>query len=131
MAEAYVALARTGRLPDFHDALFQRACLDAASELIPEEVSPLSTQDFLDIVATLIEAKDPYTAGHSRTLARALSAILLLPSARSGKAHRLRRRTLTQHPEHGCWTLCRNSGSCRGEAARPNDAAQIKRARLC
>ncbi len=75
VAEAYLALARTGRLPVFHDALFQRACLDAASELIPEEVSPLSTQEFLDIVATLIEAKDPYTAGHSRRVANLAAAL--------------------------------------------------------
>lgn len=75
VAEAYLALARSNRLPDFHDSVFHRACLDAASELIPEEISPLSTHEFLDIVATLIDAKDPYTAGHSRRVASLATAL--------------------------------------------------------
>ncbi len=75
VVEAYLDLARNGRLPDFHDTVFHHACMDAAYELIPEEVSPLSTEEFLDIVATLIDAKDPYTAGHSRRVAN-LAAVL-------------------------------------------------------
>lgn len=75
VAEAYLALARNGRSPDFHDSVFQRACLDAAGELIPEEVSPLSTHEFLYIVATLIDAKDPYTGGHSRRVANLATAL--------------------------------------------------------
>jgi len=75
VAEAYLALARNGRSPDFHDSAFQRACLDAAGELIPEEVSPLSTHEFLYIVATLIDAKDPYTGGHSRRVANLATAL--------------------------------------------------------
>ena len=75
VAEAYLALARNNRLPDFHDSVFHLACLDAASDLIPEEVSSLSTHEFLDIVATLIDAKDPYTAGHSRRVASLATAL--------------------------------------------------------
>ena len=75
VVETYLDSARNGRLPEFHDTLFHHACMDAAYELIPEEVSPLSTQEFLDIVATLIDAKDPYTAGHSRRVARLAEAL--------------------------------------------------------
>jgi putative two-component system response regulator len=43
--------------------------LRAAESLLPEEVSPLSTSQLLTIIANLIDAKDPYTAGHSRRVA--------------------------------------------------------------
>ena len=89
MAEAFLGLARNGRLPDFHDAVFHRACLNAAGELIPQEISPLSTHEFLDIVATLIDAKDPYTAGHSRRVASLAGAL----SERMGLSPQIRETT--------------------------------------
>lgn len=64
-AGAFLQLLSTGRVQEYHSALFHRATLDAVGNLIPNEVSPLSTVDFLDIVSSLIDAKDPYTAGHS------------------------------------------------------------------
>ena len=75
VVEAYLDLARNGRLPEFHNTMFHRACLTAAYELIPEQISPLSTHEFMDIVATLIDAKDPYTAGHSRRVANLAEAL--------------------------------------------------------
>ena len=35
VVEDFLDLARNGRLPEFNDTLFHRACLDAAFELIP------------------------------------------------------------------------------------------------
>ena len=75
VAQAYLDLARRDQLHEFHETIFHRACLDAAYDLIPEEVSPLSTHEFLDIVATLIDAKDPYTAGPSRRVANLAEAL--------------------------------------------------------
>jgi len=74
-AGAYLQLAAAGKLQVFHGALFHRATLGAIVHLVPTEVTPLSTLDFLDIVASLIDAKDPYTAGHSRRVGRLAAAM--------------------------------------------------------
>ncbi|MSR36590.1 MAG: HD domain-containing protein [Gemmatimonadetes bacterium] len=43
--------------------------VSAAQELLPVQISPLSGDQLLEILSTLIDAKDPYTAGHSRRVA--------------------------------------------------------------
>ena len=43
--------------------------MSAAEELLPPEISPLSGDQLLEILSALIDAKDPYTAGHSRRVA--------------------------------------------------------------
>jgi HD-GYP domain-containing protein (c-di-GMP phosphodiesterase class II) len=69
VAHAYLALYRGGEIPDFTQQAYRSTVLGAAEHLLPEEVSPLSTNQLLNIVANLIDAKDPYTAGHSRRVA--------------------------------------------------------------
>ena len=66
IAECYLALHRSGAIPNFDREAYRHTVLRAAKSLLPEEVSPLSTSQLLTIVAHLIDAKDPYTAGHSR-----------------------------------------------------------------
>jgi putative two-component system response regulator len=56
-------------MPDYHGPTFQRVLVAAAQELLPPQISPLSADQLLDILATFIDAKDPYTAGHSRRVA--------------------------------------------------------------
>ena len=62
----YLSLHRAGAIPRFDPEAYRRTVLREAGSLLPEEVSPLSTSQLLTIVANLIDAKDPYTAGHSR-----------------------------------------------------------------
>ena len=69
VARTYLALADAGDLAEFHHHVFQRSLMDAAAAILPEEVSPLSADQLLEILSSLIDAKDPYTAGHSRRVA--------------------------------------------------------------
>ncbi|MDH3423352.1 MAG: HD domain-containing protein [Gemmatimonadota bacterium] len=66
IAACYLSLHRAGAIPRFDPEAYRHTVLRAAESLLPEEVSPLSTSQLLTIVANLIDAKDPYTAGHSR-----------------------------------------------------------------
>lgn len=75
VVDAYLKLVVDREVPEFHFALFHRACLTAAGALLPQEISPVGTQDFLNIIASLIDAKDEYTAGHSRRVAQLAMAM--------------------------------------------------------
>jgi len=66
IGECYLTLHRAGAIPRFDPQAYRHTVLRAAENLLPEAVSPLSTSQLLTIVANLIDAKDPYTAGHSR-----------------------------------------------------------------
>ncbi len=68
-AKLYADLYRSGEIPEFSEAEYRDTVMLAAEHLLPEELSPLSTNQLLTIVANLIDAKDPYTAGHSRRVA--------------------------------------------------------------
>lgn len=69
VAEKFLALDRAEEIPEFTHAAYRHIVLRAAEHLLPEEVSPISTDQLLVIVANLIDAKDPYTGGHSRRVA--------------------------------------------------------------
>src|SRR5688572_8306183 len=69
VGDCYLALHRSGAIPRFDKQSYRHTVLRAAESLLPEEVSPLSTSQLLTIIANLIDAKDPYTAGHSRRVA--------------------------------------------------------------
>ena len=69
VGECFLTLQRSGSLPLFDKESYRHTVMRAAESLLPEEVSPLSTSQLLTIIANLIDAKDPYTAGHSRRVA--------------------------------------------------------------
>ncbi|MGE0161214.1 MAG: HD-GYP domain-containing protein [Gemmatimonadales bacterium] len=69
VGDCYLSLSRSGAIPRFDRESYRHTVLRAAESLLPEEVSPLSTSQLLTIIANLIDAKDPYTAGHSRRVA--------------------------------------------------------------
>ena len=69
VAETFLALDRAGEIPRFTQQAYRHTVMRAAEHLLPEEVSPLSTDQLLCIVANLIDTKDPYTSGHSRRVA--------------------------------------------------------------
>jgi HD-GYP domain-containing protein (c-di-GMP phosphodiesterase class II) len=75
VAKAYLALHRAGDIPEFDPAAFRHAVTRATEHVLPEEVSPLSSDQLLTILANLIDAKDPYTAGHSRRVAALAVAV--------------------------------------------------------
>lgn len=66
VARCYLGLHRRDSIPTFDREVYRHTVMRAAESLLPEEVTPLSTGQLLTIVANLIDAKDPYTAGHSR-----------------------------------------------------------------
>jgi HD-GYP domain-containing protein (c-di-GMP phosphodiesterase class II) len=69
VARVYTGLHRSGDIPEYDGAAFRHAVSRASEHLLPDEVSPLSSDQLLSILANLIDAKDPYTAGHSRRVA--------------------------------------------------------------
>jgi HD-GYP domain-containing protein (c-di-GMP phosphodiesterase class II) len=72
---AFLALHRSGELPAYDPKAFRHALTRASEHLIPAEVSPLSIDQLLTILSNLIDAKDPYTAGHSRRVAALAVAV--------------------------------------------------------
>jgi HD-GYP domain-containing protein (c-di-GMP phosphodiesterase class II) len=69
VARVYAQLHRSGDIPEYESTAFRYSIERAAEYLLPDEVSPLSSDQLLGILANLIDAKDPYTAGHSRRVA--------------------------------------------------------------
>lgn len=75
VADCYLTLERAGDVPGYEPTAFRHKIARAAAELLPEEVSPLSSDQLLLILANLVDAKDPYTAGHSRRVAALALAV--------------------------------------------------------
>lgn len=75
LTEHFLQLLENGQALGFHPALFQRTLFRAARDLLPDEVSPLTTDELLYIFSSMVDAKDRYTAGHSRRVAK-LGAML-------------------------------------------------------
>lgn len=69
VAQAFLDLHDAGDILPFDPVTFRRAVAQASEHLIPARVSPLSSDHLLTILSNLIDAKDPYTAGHSRRVA--------------------------------------------------------------
>ena len=69
VADAFLRLSDKRHIADYYAPHFHRTLMSAAEELVPEEISPLSGDQLLEILSALIDAKDPYTAGHSRRVA--------------------------------------------------------------
>lgn len=69
IAKTYLELRATGEIPRFSREDYREIVLAAAEHLLPTEVSSPSTNQLLNIVANLVDAKDPYTGGHSRRVA--------------------------------------------------------------
>lgn len=75
VAATFLSLQRAGDIPEFDTAAFRHAVARASEHVLPDEVSPLSSEQLLGILANLIDAKDPYTAGHSRRVASLAVAV--------------------------------------------------------
>lgn len=69
VADTYTSLHRSGDIPGFEPTAFRHSIARATEHVLPEAVSPLSSNQLLDILANLVDAKDPSTAGHSRRVA--------------------------------------------------------------
>lgn len=69
VAAAWKTLIHDRGLPPFSADGYRDLVLAAAERLLPQEVAVPSTNQLLTIVANLIDAKDPYTGGHSRRVA--------------------------------------------------------------
>jgi putative nucleotidyltransferase with HDIG domain len=69
VADVFLRLLVEGEIADYDPAVFQRWLYQAADRLIPAEVSAISADHLLEMLSSIIDAKDPYTAGHSRRVA--------------------------------------------------------------
>lgn len=69
VARAWLSLRGEGRLPPFDESGYSDLIMGAAERILPPEVEAPSTTQLLTIIANLVDAKDPYTAGHSRRVA--------------------------------------------------------------
>lgn len=69
VVDVYLGLVRDGALAPFDEDAFHAWCQEAAATLLPDAVSPFSAEELLEILAAVVDAKDPYTAGHSRRVA--------------------------------------------------------------
>lgn len=65
----FMLLQEQEELLTFHRGYFRRIQREAVEHLLPEDVSPLSADQLLEIFGCLIDAKDRYTGGHSRRVA--------------------------------------------------------------
>lgn len=75
VADAYLALVESGSIAPFDERAFRQWTHRAAATLLPDSVSPLSAEELLEILAAVVDAKDPYTAGHSRRVALLSDAV--------------------------------------------------------
>ncbi|MFQ5537055.1 MAG: HD-GYP domain-containing protein [Gemmatimonadota bacterium] len=75
VVRVFLDLSCSGSILAYEPTLFRHHVTRAAERLLPEEVSPLSNDQLLGILANLIDAKDPYTAGHSRRVAALAVAV--------------------------------------------------------
>lgn len=79
----FLALMDAGKLKAFSQGVFLQERTWAVHAVLPEDVSPLSGDQLLEIFGALIDQKDPYTGGHSRrvaALAGPLATALSLPA---------------------------------------------------
>lgn len=59
----------------FNESHFQRILLRAADDLLPTSIPSVSTDQLLELFGSLVDAKDPYTGGHSRRVASLAAAV--------------------------------------------------------
>ncbi len=84
VAGRFLSLSEEGDVESFNPHFFRNYLLKSLDIFVPGEVSPVSSDALLDLFAGLVDAKDPYTGGHSRrvaALARATAEKMNLPEA--------------------------------------------------
>lgn len=69
VVDTWSSLSAGGEIGPFDEAVFKGWLYHAAERLIPPDVSALPSEHLLEILSAIIDAKDPYTAGHSRRVA--------------------------------------------------------------
>ena len=82
VGKRFLELMDEGDVESFNPHFFRNALLKSLDTFVPCEVSPVSSDTLLDLFAGLVDAKDPYTGGHSRrvaALARATAEKMGLP----------------------------------------------------
>lgn len=74
VVRAFLDLAACSEL-SYDERRLRRLLLTAAGYLLPETISDISTGQLLEVFGSLIDAKDPYTGGHSRRVAALAEAV--------------------------------------------------------
>ncbi len=69
LARIWLEMDARGALPPFREGIYREVRQGAIEGLVPEAVSAADNRVLLDLFASLIDAKDPYTGGHSRRVA--------------------------------------------------------------
>lgn len=75
LARLWLDLDEQEKLPSFHLGRYLSVRQRAIDALVPSDVASSSSEVLLELFSTLIDAKDPYTGGHSRRVALLASAL--------------------------------------------------------
>jgi HD-GYP domain-containing protein (c-di-GMP phosphodiesterase class II) len=75
VAEFWLEMDAFGLIPRFQAGLYREFRAGVLESLVPQEVPASSAGILLELFSSLIDAKDPYTGGHSRRVARLAAAV--------------------------------------------------------
>ncbi|MEX0856323.1 MAG: HD domain-containing phosphohydrolase [Gemmatimonadota bacterium] len=76
LVRIWLELERSGEPYAFHAERYREIRSQAVDRLVPADVPLTSAGVLLELFSTLIDAKDPYTGGHSRRVARLAGATM-------------------------------------------------------
>jgi HD-GYP domain-containing protein (c-di-GMP phosphodiesterase class II) len=76
LAKLWLKLDAAGEVPPYRRGEYRELRSHAVEELVPPEVPVTSAGVLLELFSSLIDAKDPYTGGHSRRVARLAGAVM-------------------------------------------------------
>jgi len=75
VGKRFLDLLDYGEVSGFSGVVFRNALIRSLDVFIPSEVPAVSSDLLLELFASLVDAKDPYTGGHSRRVAALAAAV--------------------------------------------------------
>ncbi len=75
VAELWLDIERLGGIPKFQSGLYRDFRSQAIDTVVPQQVPSPSAGILLELFSGLIDAKDPYTGGHSRRVAHLAASV--------------------------------------------------------
>lgn len=90
VAKLWLELEEARAIPPFREGIYREVRQSAIEALVPESVSASDNRILLDLFSSLIDAKDPYTGGHSRRVAALAAEVTLTLGLDRSAQERLR-----------------------------------------